>query len=146
MSGVDLERLLASLPERPEAKIESPRGSVIKRRPDGGVDFVSPVPVPYNYGCIPGHRSEDGDELDAIVLGERRPAGARVRLPVRAVVEFIDAGRSDPKIVLSARPLRRVEWLGLWAFFLVYSPPKRALSRWRGESGRTRIIAVHRVV
>lgn len=142
---MDLERLLASLPERPEAKIESPRGSIVKRRPDGGVDFVSPVPVPYNYGCIPGHRSEDGDELDAIVLGERRPAGARVRLPVRAVVEFIDAGQSDPKVVLSVRPLTRLEWLGLWTFFVVYAPPKRLLARLRRRAGVTRLVAVHRV-
>lgn len=142
---MDLERLLDRLPERPEAKIESPRGSIIKRRPDGGIDFISPIPVPYNYGCIPGLRSDDGDELDAIVLGERRARGTRVRLPVRAVVEFIDAGRADPKVVLSRRSLTRLEIVGLWSFFLLYAPPKRILARLRGQRGTTRVVAVHRV-
>ncbi|MFY0541612.1 hypothetical protein [Nannocystis pusilla] len=45
------------LPEigaRCRVKIEYPRWSVVKRRSDGSVDFVSPLPCPYNYGHVPG--------------------------------------------------------------------------------------------
>ena len=44
---------------------------------DGTVDFVSPLPSPFNYGSVPDTLSEDGDPLDALLVGPRRPAGYR---------------------------------------------------------------------
>ena len=36
-----------------EVVIEVPRGSFLKRGSTGRVDFVSPLPCPYNYGSVP---------------------------------------------------------------------------------------------
>jgi inorganic pyrophosphatase len=118
-----------------EAVVEAPRGSFVKRRADGHVDFVSPLPCPYNYGSVPGTVGGDGDPVDAVILGPRRRAGERVRLPVRAEVRFVDEGRDDTKLVLSAEALGAVERVGLVAFFTVYARAKRLLARLRGRSG-----------
>ena len=131
----------AGLPSEPEVLIESPRGSVVKRRADGGVDFVSPLPCPYNYGCIPGMDSGDGDPLDVVVLGPRLRRGARVRVPVVGVIGFLDAGCADPKVICSPRPLSRADRAGLAAFFHVYAFFKRGLHRARGrQTGVTRYV------
>jgi len=61
-----------------EVLIEVPRGSFLKRGSTGRVDFVSPLPCPYNYGSIPTHIGLEGDLLDAVVLGPRRPFGSIV--------------------------------------------------------------------
>ena len=118
-----------------EAVVEAPRGSFVKRRADGRVDFVSPVPCPYNYGSLPGTVGGDGDPVDAVILGPRRRAGERVRLPVRAEVRFVDEGRDDTKLVLSAQPLGGLQRAGLWTFFTIYAQAKRLLARVRGRGG-----------
>ena len=129
------------LPSEPEVLIESPRFSVVKRRADGGVDFISPLPCPYNYGCIPGLGSGDGDPLDVVVLGPRLARGARVRVPVRGVIAFLDAGSEDPKVICSPRPLSRADRAGLAAFFHTYALFKRGLHRARGRhTGDTRYL------
>lgn len=125
-----------ALPAEPEVLIETPRWSWVKRRSDGAVDFVSPLPTPYNYGCIPGLTSEDGDPLDVVVLGPRLPRGQRLRVPVVAVLVFIDAGCNDPKVICSPQPLGRWERWGLEAFFRTYALFKRVLHRLRGQGGR----------
>src|SRR6185295_8056037 len=101
--------------------VEVPRGSFIKRRDDGGIDFVSPVPCPFNYGSVPGTRSGDGDRIDALVLGPRLARGARVRVMVVGRVRFTDAGQDDPKLIGSGRPLGRVDRAKIVAFFALYA-------------------------
>lgn len=123
------------LPREPEVLVESPRWSVVKRRPDGGVDFISPVPCPYNYGCIPGWSSGDGDPLDVVVMGPRLRRGERRRVPVVGYVRFLDAGCEDPKVICSTRPLSTVDRMGLAAFFHTYALFKRVLHRVRGKRG-----------
>jgi inorganic pyrophosphatase len=118
-----------------EAVIEVSRGSLIKRRADGRLEFISPVPCPYNYGSLPGTRGGDGDPVDAIVLGPRVPRGTRVRLPVIAEIDFIDEGQVDTKLVLGVRPLTEGERRGLETFFRVYALAKRLLARLRGRRG-----------
>ena len=125
------------LPSEVEAVVELPRGTLVKRRANGTVDFVSPLPCPYNYGSIPGLEGGDGDAQDALVLGPRLARGARVRLPVRAVVGFVDAGRIDDKLVLSSRPLTAVDRRAIALFFEAYALFKRALNGVRGEAGPT---------
>jgi inorganic pyrophosphatase len=129
---------LSSLPRQPEVLIESPRWSLVKRRSDGSVDFISPVPCPYNYGSIPGFVSDDGDPLDVVVLGPRLRRGERLCVPVVGVVDFLDAGRGDPKVICSARPLGERERVGVERFFRVYARFKRVLHRVRGEVSDTR--------
>lgn len=120
--------------------VDHPRWSVIKRRSDGSVDFVAPVPCPYNYGSISGWRSGDGDELDAVVLGPRVAAGTRVRLAAVAVVGFLDGGVHDPKVICSAAGLTPGQRTRLELFFRSYAGFKGALARARGRSGETRYL------
>ena len=117
--------------------IEVPRGGFVKRRDDGSIDFVSPLPCPFNYGSVPGTVSGDGDRLDALVLGPRLAAGVEVLVPVVARVDFVDAGASDPKYVCSRAPLGRIDALRVALFFRSYARLKGALNRLRGKRGPT---------
>jgi len=112
--------------------IETPRFSVVKRRQDGSVDFVSPVPCPFNYGCILSLTSADGDALDAVVLGPRLARGHVLQLPVVGVVGFVDAGAADPKVICSAQPPSEMALKQVATFFQLYAVAKRALSYSRG--------------
>lgn len=134
------ESLLASLPSEPEVLVETSRWGFIKRRADGSVDFISPVPCPYNYGCIPGLDSGDGDPLDVIILGPRLPRGERRRMRVVGLIAFVDGGCGDPKVVCSPRPLRAYERAGLELFFRVYAPFKWVLHLLRGQARETRFV------
>jgi inorganic pyrophosphatase len=133
LTGVGLD----AMPETPLVRIEVPRWGVVKPRADGSVDFLSPLPCPYNYGCIPGIASADGDPVDAVVLGPRLPRGREVRVRARAVMGFVDAGHDDPKVICSAAPLTALDRRGLEVFFAVYALAKRALNRLRGRGGPT---------
>ncbi len=121
-----------------EVVIDVPRGSFIKRDDGGRIDYVSPLPCPFNYGSVPGTRSGDGDRLDALVLGARLPRGTRVVLPAMGFVEFLDAGQSDPKYICGHGPLRTRDKLLVAAFFAGYARLKGALNRVRGKHGATR--------
>jgi inorganic pyrophosphatase len=126
-----------------EVLIDVPRGSFIKRHDDGSVDYVSPLPCPFNYGSVPGTLSGDGDRLDAVVMGPRLAQGATVRVPVRAVVHFTDAGDSDPKYVCSPAPLSTRDRAVVTTFFRVYAYLKGALNLARGKRGVTRYGGMH---
>ena len=118
-------------------EIEVPRGSLIKRKADGSIDFISPVPCPYNYGYVIGTVGGDGDPVDAIVLGPRLRRGHRARHRARAALRFIDAGDIDDKVVCSIRPLTLLERRALELFFMVYVHAKRALNGVRGARQET---------
>lgn len=117
--------------------VEQPRASFIKRREDGSIDFVSPLPCPFNYGSVPGTRAQDGDREDAVVLGRRLAKGVYAQLPVLARAHFYDAGVYDGKWVCG-QTLRASDRRALIAFFTVYAQCKRLLNRARGLSGSTR--------
>jgi inorganic pyrophosphatase len=121
-----------------EVVIDVPRGSFIKRDDDGKIDYVSPLPCPFNYGSVPGTLSGDGDRVDALVLGPRLAAGSRVMVPIVGRVRFLDAGESDPKYICSTRPLRRRDRLLVAGFFAAYAYMKGALNLARGKRGPTR--------
>ncbi len=130
--------MLEELPAIVDVVIEYPRGAMIKRRRDGSVDFIAPLPCPYNYGSIPGLLAGDGDALDAVVLGPRLPVGARVRVAVLGIIDFTDDGCADPKVICGEAPLGSLQSTGLLAFFSVYALFKRAISRFRGSTRVTR--------
>lgn len=118
-----------------EVIVEAPRGSFVKRRPDGRVDLRSPLPLPWNYGSVVGEVGGDGDPLDAILTGPRRARGHREVTRVVGVVHFVDAGAVDDKLVCGAiGPAGR---LAVAAFFRVYTPLKRLLAWRRGQVGPT---------
>lgn len=116
-----------------EVVLEIPRFSFVKRRPDGRVHFVSPLPTPYNYGSVQNTLAEDGDPLDAVVLGPRRARGQSVRGRLLGVLAFVDHGMWDPKLVvgerLGARDVRALE-----LFFAVYARAKRCLDPGPGST------------
>ena len=100
--------------------IEVSRGGFIKWGADGRVDFVSPVPCPFNYGSVPTMMAEDGDPLDVIVLGPKRQRGSQGSLPVQGRVRFVDSGSRDDKWICSAAPISTRDRLMLMAFFAAY--------------------------
>ncbi len=128
---------LGVIKARVEVSIEVTRGSYVKRRPNGSIDFVSPLRCPYNYGSITDTLGEDGDPWDALVLGDKLDYGLRCVVPVRGVVDFIDAGQRDPKVVCSHAPLLDEDRRAVEVFFLRYARLKGVLNRLRLRRGRT---------
>jgi len=125
-------------PESVDVIIDTPRFSAIKRRDDGSVEFVSPLPCPFNYGSVLDSVAADGDRIDVVVLGPRLARGARVNRPVRGVARFIDAGIEDPKWICAERPLGAFDRMQIDAFFRLYALAKRAHERLRGQNTVTR--------
>ncbi len=86
-----------------QAIIEIPKGSHYKYELKNGVltlDRVLSVQYPENYGFLIDTLSEDGDALDIFVLSmEPIPAHTRVDVQVLGVIEMLDNGIRDPKIV-----------------------------------------------
>lgn len=117
--------------------IEIPRWSFLKRGSSGRVDFVSPLPCPFNYGSARAFIGSDGDFLDAIVLGPRLARGARVTAPVHGAIGLTDRDMYDDKLVCSFRPLRWWDRALVLFYMRVYGRCKRVLNRYRRRPGRT---------
>lgn len=128
--------------------IEVPRGSFVKPRAEGGVDYISPLPCPYNYGGFVELIGYDDDPLDCIILGKRQRIGSKVAVEVIGVVGLIDRGRSDHKLIArlatneAVRPLSKQERLVLSLLFLVLTSAKRVLHWWRGEPGKVKYLGI----
>ena len=116
--------------------IEVARGSFLKRGSTGRVDFVSPLPCPYNYGSVPTHIGLEGDLLDAVVLGPRLAFGCTVKLAAWGAVTLVDRGIADDKLICSATPVTSAERNAVLRFFRFYAMCKGLLNAWRGRPGR----------
>ena len=116
--------------------IEVPRGSFVKRGSTGRVDFISPLPCPFNYGSIPAYIGLEGDLLDAVVLGPRRAFGTRVRVKAWGAVILTDRGMTDDKLICSSHPLTAAERRTVLRFFGLYARCKGLLNIWRSRPGR----------
>ena len=116
--------------------MEVPRWGFVKRGSTGRVDFVSPLPCPFNYGAVPAYLGLEGDLLDALVLGPRLAAGTRLRVRALGAVGLTDRGLYDDKLVCADRPLRPGEQRRVLAFFAFYARCKGLLNRYRGRAGR----------
>jgi len=125
-----------SAPPQVEVVIEIPKGSFIKRGSTGHVDFVSPLPCPFNYGSVPDYVGLEGDLLDALVLGPRLGLGTRLRVWAWGAVTLTDRGMSDDKLVCSARPLSESEKRSVLRFFGLYAKCKAMLNLVRQRPGR----------
>jgi inorganic pyrophosphatase len=125
-----------SAPIEVDVVIEIPRGSFLKRGSTGHVDFVSPLPCPFNYGSVPQYIGREGDLLDAVVLGPRLPLGARTRVSAWGAVVLTDRGMSDDKLICSRTPLTLRERAGVLRFFRLYAACKGLLNLWRRRPGR----------
>ncbi len=88
--------------------VEISEGSFLKiewdrKRASFMLDRVEPAiyKKPCNYGFIPQTLDEDGDELDTlIVCAEPLPTGIWLEAKIIGVMNFIDDGDNDHKIVL----------------------------------------------
>ena len=127
--------LWADAPEL-EVVVEVPRGSFLKRGFDGRIDFVSPLPCPFNYGAVPSHLGLEGDLLDALVLGPRLPFGTRLRVRAWGAVTLTDRGMSDDKLVCSLQRPSREECSEVLRFFHFYAKCKALLNTLRRRRGR----------
>lgn len=120
--------------------IEIPRWSFVKYAltEDGGhIEFISPLPCPFNYGFVAGLLGGDNLPLDAIVLGSRIRRASKATMPVRAIVRFTDKGDVDDKLVCAAKELSNAHLLSLQMGFRVYVLMKRFVNWSRGKRGRT---------
>jgi inorganic pyrophosphatase len=124
--------------EPPELQvvIEIPRGSFLKRGSTGRIDFVSPLPCPFNYGSVPQYVGLEGDLLDAVVLGPRLARGSRVQVKAWGAVILTDRGMTDDKLICSCQTLRPEERRKVLRFFHFYAKCKGFLNLVRGRPGR----------
>lgn len=119
-----------------EVVIEVPRGSPLKRGSTGRIDFVSPLPCPYNYGAVPSHLGLEGDLLDALVLGPRLRYGSRLSTTAWCAITLTDRGLSDDKLVCSMHPPSPAELRNVLRFFQFYARCKGLLNLCRRRPGR----------
>jgi inorganic pyrophosphatase len=119
-----------------EVLIEIPRGSFLKRGSLGSVDFISPLPCPFNYGSVPRYIGLEGDLLDAVVLGRRLPRGTRTTLRAWGAVALTDRGMTDHKLICSHSPPSTAERESVLRFFRFYARCKGLLNLWRRRPGR----------
>ncbi len=116
--------------------IEIPRGSFLKRGSTGHVDFISPLPCPFNYGSVPKFLGLEGDLLDALVLGPRLRLGTRIRVKAWGAVTLTDRGMTDDKLICSDRPPSPPVRQNVLRFFRFYAKCKGLLNIWRRRPGR----------
>lgn len=121
-----------------EVLIEIPRGSFLKVGSTGRVDFVSPLPCPFNYGSVPDLVGLEGDLLDALVLGPRLAAGTRIKVHAFGAVGLSDRGLYDDKLVCADAPPGPWARRGVLGFFHLYARCKKLLNLWRRRPGLTR--------
>jgi len=132
--NVDREDLPA--PFEIEVVIEIPRGSFLKRGSTGLIDFVSPLPCPFNYGSVPDYLGLEGDLLDAVVLGPRLRVGTRLKVQAWGAVILTDRGMTDDKLICSHGPVSALERQWVLRFFRFYARCKGLLNWWRRRPGR----------
>jgi inorganic pyrophosphatase len=123
-------------PTEVEVVIEVPRGSFLKRGSTGAIDFVSPLPCPFNYGAVPGLLGLEGDLLDALVLGPRLRFGTHVRVKAWGAVTLTDRGMSDDKLICCDHRPSAAEVRAVLRFFHFYAKCKGLLNLWRRRPGR----------
>lgn len=116
--------------------IEVPKGSFLKRGSTGHIDFISPLPCPFNYGSVPKYLGLEGDLLDAVVLGSRLPLGASLRVKVWGAVVLVDRGMTDDKLICSEAHMSVKQRRKVLRFFAFYARCKWMLNTVRRQPGR----------
>lgn len=125
--------------------IEIPRWSFVKYalhktddgRASGQVEFISPLPCPFNYGFVDGLIGGDALPLDAIVMGPRIARARVIQRPVRGIMHFVDNDEIDNKLICSDLALQNWEVALLRLGFPVYVQMKRFINWAKGKKGRT---------
>jgi inorganic pyrophosphatase len=128
-----------------EVIIEVPLGSFLKRGSSGQLDFISPLPCPFNYGSVPALMGLDGDFLDAVVLGSRLAVGQQVKVPVLGVIRMMDSGAYDDKLICGFEPMRPWKMTLILLYFKFYALAKYILNLAKGRTGKNRCEGWHDV-
>ena len=134
--SVDGDAVVSGSEVELDVVIEVPRGSFIKRGSTGQIDFISPLPCPFNYGSVPAYIGLEGDLLDALVLGPRLPLGAHIRVRAWGAVILTDRGMTDDKLICSSHRMTAAERRMVLGFFSIYAACKGLLNVWRRRPGR----------
>ncbi|MEO8249661.1 MAG: inorganic diphosphatase [Burkholderiales bacterium] len=108
----------------------------MKRNFHGGIEFVSPLPCPYNYGAVPTHLGLEGDLLDALVLGPRLAFGTQLQLRAWGAVTLTDRGMSDDKLICSEHEPTARQRRNVLLFFRFYAKAKALLNLVLRRPGR----------
>lgn len=127
---------VSSNPLEIEVVVEIPRGSFLKRGSTGHIDFISPLPCPFNYGSVPNFLGLEGDLLDALILGPRLSLGTRIGVKAWGAVTLTDRGMMDDKLICSEHPPSVKEYKNILRFFQLYAKCKGGLNILRGRPGR----------
>lgn len=96
-----------NFPQEFNCVIEIPKGSRNKYEYDEEINIIkldrvytSAMSLPCDYGLLPGTRSEDGDNLDALVFLEHSVfPGCLVTCRPIGVLYMVDSGEKDEKII-----------------------------------------------
>ena len=131
-----MDREASQLAPELDVVIEIPRGSFLKRGSTGHIDFISPLPCPFNYGSVPAYLGLEGDLLDALVLGPRLRLGTKLRVKAWGAVTLTDRGMTDDKLICSDRAVNAAERRQILRFFHFYAKCKGLLNAWRRRPGR----------
>lgn len=118
-------------------RIEVARGSFLKREGQK-IEYLSPIPCPFNYGSVEGEVAEDGDAPDVVLMGSRVKEGVLREGPLVGRVLFLDAGKRDDKQVVSALRLSALQKQNIERFFRFYAPIRKILNQMQGKTGETR--------
>jgi inorganic pyrophosphatase len=100
------------------------------------VDFVSPLPCPFNYGSVPRYIGLEGDLLDAVVLGKRLRRGTRVKVRAWGAIALTDRGMTDHKLICSPSEPSTADRQKVLRFFRFYARCKGLLNFYRRRPGR----------
>ena len=125
------------IPKTVQVRIEVSKGSRIKRSAAGDIDFVSPLPCPWNYGSALGHKGEDGEPVDVVVLGPTIERGSTRTVVLQGHIPFTDLGEVDHKWIAHSGPLTAEQIKQVETFFQRYAQAKRLAARLRSKSGST---------
>jgi inorganic pyrophosphatase len=100
------------------------------------VDFVSPLPCPFNYGSVPRYIGLEGDLLDAVVLGKRLRRGTRIKVRAWGAIALTDRGMTDHKLICSPSEPSTADRQKVLRFFRFYARCKGLLNFYRRRPGR----------
>ena len=130
-------------PKHVRVRIEVSKGSHIKRGSRGEIDYLSPLPCPWNYGSAIDLMGADGDPLDVVVMGEKIETGAVVEVELQGHIPFLDLGLKDDKWVGAPAALGSQDIDELNTFFRRYAQAKRVANRLLLRRGEIRAEPYH---
>ncbi len=123
-------------------QIDTPKFSFVKYKDDGSIDYPSPIPFTVNYGRVLNTKSDEGDNFDAILLGERVKKGTIKEVQLVGKIDFYDRGIFDPKYVYSKKKVSGFDRINVFVFFNLFAICKNILNKVRGKKGKTKLVKI----